>query len=341
MKIAVLSLAHMHAQSYISALLARPGIEVAVADPGHRSRPSTESGGAELASELGVSLYLDDYEDVWRWKPDAVVICSENIEHRGLAERAAAEGCHILCEKPLATDPADAAAMVAAADAAGVVLMVAYPVRFSPAYETLRAAVRRGELGRIVAANATNCGGVPSGARSWFIDPSRSGGGAITDHVVHAADLIGDLLESRPTEVYAVANSIPNGDRLEVETAGLISLAYDEGVIASIDCSWSRTNGSPDAGDLVTLSVVGTEGYAEIAPFADILTGWNSRTGTLVHGYVPPMDDILVREFLAAVGDGAARQPDGRTGLHHVELIAAAYESVRRGGPVALSPVLT
>ncbi|MBO9627703.1 MAG: Gfo/Idh/MocA family oxidoreductase [Microbacterium sp.] len=340
MKIAVLSLAHPHAQSYIAGLLRIPDVELAVSDPGHTRRPSGESGGPSLARELGVARYFDSYDEVWAWGPDAVIVCAENVEHRALVERAAAAGAHVLCEKPLATSRADADAMVSAAEAAGIVLMVAYPVRFSPAYEQLRETVRAGSLGDIVAVNATNCGGVPRGMRSWFTDPALSGGGAITDHVVHAVDLLGDLLEASPVEVYAVANSIPNGSPDDVETGGLLSLRYGDGVIASIDCSWSRTNGSPDVGDLVTLAVVGTEGYAEIAPFADILTGWSSRGGALAHSYVPPMDDLLLREFLIAVAEGTARQPDGRTGRAHVDLVAGAYESVRTGVPVALSTAL-
>ncbi|MFD5226374.1 Gfo/Idh/MocA family protein [Microbacterium sp. NPDC058342] len=340
MKIAVLSLAHPHAQSYIAALQRMPDIELAVSDPGHATRPVGESGGPALARELGGTHYLASYDEIWRWGPDAVIVCAENIEHRALAERAAAEGVHILCEKPLATTPEDASAMVAAADAAGVVLMVAYPVRFSPAYEELRESVRKGSLGEIVAISATNCGGVPVGTRSWFIDPALSGGGALTDHVVHAADLIGDLLGEEPVEVYATTTAIPNGGSRAVETGGLVSLRYEGGVIASIDCSWSRTNGAPDVGDLVTLSVVGTEGFAEIAPFADILTGWSARRGSLAHSYVPPMDDLLLREFLLAVREGVARQPDGRTGRAHVELVAGAYESTRLGTPIPLRPAL-
>ncbi|QDZ15836.1 Gfo/Idh/MocA family protein [Humibacter ginsenosidimutans] len=336
MKIAVLSLAHTHALEYIAALQHHTSLELVATDP-DAVDDGAESRGARLAAELGID-YLDSYEDVWAWHPDAVIVCAENVRHRALVLRAAELGIHVLCEKPLATSPDDAAAMLAAARHAGIVLMTALPVRFSTAYTQLRAIVRRGELGDIVSVNATNCGGIPT-ARAWFTDPVLSGGGAVTDHVVHAADLITDLLEESPEEVYAVANSIPGGREGGIETAGLISLRYPSGVIASVDCSWSRPAGSADVGDLVTLAVVGTKGAAEIMPFAGIIEGWNDR-GALSYGYGISLDQRLIDTFVAAVAERATgTQPDGSAGLAGVTLIDGAYRSIATGEPTDLQAV--
>ncbi|MFI6387480.1 Gfo/Idh/MocA family protein [Nonomuraea sp. NPDC050540] len=335
MRIAILSFAHPHATEYAAALRRSDGVEVAACDPGHAERPAAESGGRELAASLGIASF-DTEDELWAWRPDGVVICAENTRHRDLAARAAAHGAHVLCEKPLATSAADAAAMIEAARAAGTVLMTAFPVRFAPSYAELRAVVRRGDLGRIVSIAATNCGGVPT-TRSWFVDAALSGGGALTDHVVHVADLLADLLDDDPVEVYAIANTIPNPELNHagnpVETAGLLSLRYRDGVIASIDCSWSRPPGRPNSGDLVTLTVIGTEGMAEIAPFADVLTGWNDR-GVVARGYGAPLDDLLIRAFLDAVRSGEARQPDAHAGHRTVALVEAAYRSLAESASV-------
>ncbi|WP_327090185.1 Gfo/Idh/MocA family oxidoreductase [Nonomuraea sp. NBC_01738] len=328
MKIAILSFAHLHATEYAAALRRCGDIEIAACDAGHAERPA-EQGGKALADALGIGYFATE-DELWAWRPDGVVICAENVRHHELALRAAAEGVHVLCEKPLATSAADAAAMLDAARAAGTVLMTAFPVRFSPAYAELRSAVRQGALGRIVSISATNCGGVPT-SRDWFTDPARAGGGALTDHVVHVADLLADLLNDDPIEVYAIANAIPTP--APVETAGLLSLRYRDGVIASIDCSWSRPPGRPSTGDLVTLTVVGTEGVAEIAPFADVLTGWNGH-GALAHGYGAPLDDLLIRAFREAVRTGEARQPDGLAGYRTAALVEAAYRSLTETAPV-------
>jgi len=80
-----------------------------------------------------------------------VVICSENSKHRKLVEQAAAAGVNILCEKPLATTTSDAEAMLYAVDRAGVALMTAFPVRFSPSFVKLKSQVQAGLLGDVLA----------------------------------------------------------------------------------------------------------------------------------------------------------------------------------------------
>ena len=63
---------------------------------------------------------------------DAVVICSENANHKEHVIKSAKAKKHILCEKPIATEIEDAEEMIKACEEEGVILQVAYPVRFSP-----------------------------------------------------------------------------------------------------------------------------------------------------------------------------------------------------------------
>nr|WP_279581239.1 hypothetical protein [Fodinicola feengrottensis] len=71
--------------------------------------------------------------------------------------------------------------MIAACAAAGVGLMTAYPVRFSPAVRAAQQAVASGQLGKLVGLTGVNNGKLPSG-RAWFADPDLAGGGALMDH---------------------------------------------------------------------------------------------------------------------------------------------------------------
>ncbi len=138
-RIGIMSMAHLHAVSYAHALSRLPGVEVRVSDPDFSQRGPGESGGPALAAELGLD-HLDSYAELLAWQPDGVIVCAENSRHRELVELAAAAGAHVLCEKPLATTLLDARAMIEVCRTAGVSLMVAYPVRFSPAFGALRAA---------------------------------------------------------------------------------------------------------------------------------------------------------------------------------------------------------
>ena len=331
LRIAVLSFAHTHALSYVHALQAMPGIELIATDPDGATAPDDALRGADLATELGVS-YVDDYDAAFAWKPDAVVIAAENSRHRELVERAASAGAHVLCEKPLATTVDDAVAMQRACDEAGVMLMVAYPVRFSPVVRDALAELRAGRLGRILSVTGVNNGKLP-GDRAWFTDPDLAGGGALVDHVVHCADLLDELLGERASSVRAVSNGILHAQRdLAVETGGLVTIGYPSGVIATIDCSWSWPMSSPTWGG-VTLQVVAERGTVTVSPFAKGVAG-HDGSGETWTPVGADLDALLLDEFVAAVREGRQPQPDAGVGIRTVEIVKAAQASAASGGQV-------
>lgn len=343
LKVAIASFAHMHAMSYAYLLNQLPDVEVLSADPDGASAPDSGPRGAEFAAQLGVP-YVDSYEELFAWGPDAVVVTSENARHRGLVEQAAAAGAHVLCEKPLATEVEDGEAMLAACAAAGAILMVAYPVRFSPQYLRLRASVEAGLLGDVFAVLGTNNGKIPVGSRQWFTDAELAGGGALVDHTVHCADLIDGLTGgASPTRVYAAANRVLHQDKgVEVETGGLVTVNYDNGLLATIDCSWSVPDNGPTWGG-VTLQVTGTNGSVEIEPFLPHVAGTDSG-GEVYLGIGENFDASMLATFLNAVrASGPAKagttptavpQPDGAVGLRTLRIVDAARRSATSGQPV-------
>lgn len=334
LRVGILSFAHVHAAVYAGLLRDWPGVEVLVADPD--GSDAGELRGRALADELEVD-YVDDYEQLFDWAPHAVIVTAENSRHRALVERAAAVGANVLCEKPLATTLEDAAAMLDACERAGVTLMTAYPVRFSPVMDRLRSLVSSGALGTVLAATGTNNGKLPT-ERSWFTDPELAGGGALVDHVVHLADLLDALTGLRPLRVHAATNGILHSDTpgLAVETGGLVTVTYEDGLIATIDCSWSQPDGAPTWGGL-TLDVVGTRGIAAIAPFAQAVGGFAESGRAGIHlPYGSDVDRLMLAEFLGAIREGRAPQPDGAVGVRTLSIVLAAQESVRTGLPVDL-----
>jgi 1,5-anhydro-D-fructose reductase (1,5-anhydro-D-mannitol-forming) len=333
-KVAVLSFAHGHAVGYVRHLQSQRDVELIACDPDGLGSPDVAPRGFELASQLGVS-YVDSIDDALAWGPDAVVVCSENVKHRGLVERAAAAGADVLCEKPLATTTADAEAMLDAVERAGVSLMIAYPVRFSPSFVDLRAQVRAGRLGDIVAVTGTNNGKIPLSDRQWFTDPTLSGGGCFVDHIVHCADLLDSLLEESAASVRAVSNRILHAETgVEVETGGLVTITYRSGVIATIDCSWSQPMSAPSWGG-VSLEVVGTKGSVTIRPFASHVEGFGPE-GAMWLPYGPDIDAAMLDEFLEGVRTRRNPQPDGHVGVRTVALMNAAQRSALTGQPVTL-----
>src|SRR5687767_2579973 len=182
MRIGILSFAHHHGEAYIANLRAMPDVEVCVAD-------EDTDRGVDLAHRHDVPIY-QTYEALIESKPDGVIICSENTRHLPLVEMAAASKINVLCEKPLATTAAEAKAVVEICEQAGVLLMTAFPMRFSPPLIEVKARLDAGELGQVYCFNATNQAELPTKHRAWFIDPSLAGGGAIMDHTVHLVDVM-------------------------------------------------------------------------------------------------------------------------------------------------------
>jgi predicted dehydrogenase len=331
LRIGILSAAHHHAESYLAALAAMPSVELVGLwdEEAERGRTLAAANTTTLfeseAALLGASL-------------DGVIVASVNSEHRRLTELAAAARVHVLCEKPLATTLEDGRRMVAACRDAGVRLMTAFPMRFSPLLRALEDAVRRGQLGEVVALEGVNTGEVPDRERAWFVDPALAGGGAVTDHVVHLADVYRWFTASEVSEVYAVANRLLQGRFAAVETGGLVSLRFANGVVATIDCSWSKPRSYPTWGGL-SLEVVGTAGVASADAFgqhAALYGSADNRTRWPFWGSDP--DAAMLAEFVAAIREDRQPAVTGVDGLRALEIVEAAYRSIEAGQPVALEP---
>jgi predicted dehydrogenase len=326
MRVGILGVAHLHVDAYIGNLRAAGADVVGVHD-----RDALR--GRMWGARHGVT----EHEDVDRLVAadlDAVVVCSETVHHAALVEKAAAAGCAVLCEKPLGVGPEDSARIVAACERAGVPLMTAFPVRFHPAVQQLRALVNSGGLGALRALNGTNQSVMPLRERAWFADPVLAGGGAMMDHIVHLADVFSWLLGAAPERVYAVGNRVVHSEVVTVETSGLVMLDYADGVFASIDCSWNRPLDYPTWGG-IGLSVVGDGGTAEVDAMRQRLTRFGGGSS---FGWTPwgvDINQLMIDDFLAAVREGREPAVTGRDGLIATTVALAALESAASGSPVA------
>jgi predicted dehydrogenase len=330
MKIGIMSVAHHHAISYAAGLRAIPGLEmIGIAD-------EDTARGRAFADRFGVRLF-PSYEALLAERPAGVLVCSENARHRPLVELAARSGVHVMCEKPLATSVEDAQAMVDACERAGVILMTAFPMRFSAPLLEIKSMLNRDGLGRIYAVNGTNQGQVPSGHGTWFVDKTLAGGGSAMDHIVHLVDVLRWYLRSEVIEVYAQFNRIIGSDQVDVETGGLVLLTFANGTFATVDCSWSRPPGYPTWGGL-TLELVGERGVVGADAFRQNLLTYGPEEGLaswLFWG--SDADKAMTEEFLAAIRERRAPMVTGYDGLRAVEVVMAAYRSASLNQPVRLS----
>ena len=329
MKIGIMSFSHHHAEAYIHNLAAIPGVDlVGVAD-------EQSQRGRKFAHQVNTTFY-PSYQDLLAAGPDGVIITSENSKHRSMVEMAAAAGVHVLCEKPLATTVTDANAIVDACDQAGVILMTAFPMRFSAPLVAIKTRLDSGELGQVYAFNATNQGELPTKHRSWFVDKTLAGGGAVVDHTVHLVDIMRWYLGSEVSEVYAQVNRIFHAGEVEVETGALEMLTFQDGTFATIDASWSRPPYWPTWGGLA-FEMITERGAVLIDAFKQNLTVYTHELERPVWSYWgSDANQAMVNEFVQAVRDNRSARVTGQDGLRAVEVVEAAYRSAETGQPVRL-----
>jgi predicted dehydrogenase len=332
LRVGLLSAAHLHVDGYAPILASMPDVKlIGLTDP-------DEARGRAFAKAHGLA-YLGNREEMLGRHPEAVVVTSENSRHREDVEACAQAGVHVLCEKPLATSVADARAIVDACRSAGVMLMTAFPMRFSAPVRAVEAAIRGDEIGSVRAIAGVNQGQLPSRHRAWFADQRLAGGGALMDHVVHLADLYRWMLGAEIVEVFALTNRILYADRTEVETGGLLLLTLSDGSFASIDCSWSRPDTYPTWGGL-GMEIVGDRGIIELDPFRQRFTLHGSGDpGPRWTFWGSDPDRAMLRAFVDAVRDGRQPPISGLDGLRAVEVVEAAYRSAASGQPVRIDTV--
>jgi predicted dehydrogenase len=233
-------------------------------------------------------------------------------------------------------DRADGEAMLTACRKAGVVLMTAFPMRFSAPILEVKALLDRGALGQVLAVNAVNQGQMPKRHREWFVDQELAGGGAVFDHTVHLVDILRWYLDNEVVEVYAQTNRIMHRDAVQVETGGLLLLTFENGTFASIDCSWSRPENYPTWGGLA-MDLIGQRGVARVDAFSQNLTLYSNRDQHAA--WLPWLSDsnrAMIQEFLAAIAEGRPPLVTGYDGYKATEVALAAYRSAELGQPVRL-----
>lgn len=323
LRVGMVSFAHStHPERYLAALVADERVEVVgISDPDtERARPHAERHQVPLVAD---HLELMD-------RCDAVVICSEYVEHAPLVLAAVARGLHVLCEKPLGLDDETMAGMVAAVEQSTAVFMMALPCRYLAPVRRARELYLAGEIGELVGIAATNRGACPGG---WFLDPARSGGGALMDHSAHIADLVRWITGNEIATVHAFAGS--NLLDIDVEDSGAVTVVMSDGVHATIDTSWSRTGDLPATFD-VSLRLVGTEGSLHVDALSQRIEVHAARTSWHVHG--GSMDDAMVDDFVTAVLTGAPSPIGVVDGWRASQVALAAYRSLASGQPEPLDP---
>src|SRR5947209_4578862 len=135
--------------------------------------------GRAYADEFDIAQAVGSLPELFACGIEAVYVSTTNERHCGETIAAAEAGVHVLCEKPLATSLADARAMIAACNRAGVVLATNHHLRNGAVAGAMREAVKAVAVGTPLAARVVHAGYLPEHLHGWRLRDPRAGAGAI------------------------------------------------------------------------------------------------------------------------------------------------------------------
>lgn len=328
-----------HAAGYAESLRAHPEYElVAVA----------EEDGADEPARIA-ARGLADAQDLYLWRigdmspdvADVAVICSEPTRHAVLAERMLGLGLHVLVDKPLATDPAGAARVVAAAEAARRRCTVITRA-LAPAVRRARQWVDAGHLGlpRSIDVEFLSSGAYFAEAverPELVVNRRLSGGGEMMNFLGYPIDYVRAVTGCEPVEVFAEAGTLFSADHraYAVEDVAVVSAEFTHGLMASIVVGRVPSAPGPGPGTS-TVRLVGSHGHLELDVDAPVV--WHHLAGRTESIPIErsPVDAVL-DELSASVCEQRRPQYDCADAAIAVASIDAAYRSIASGAPVRVS----
>jgi predicted dehydrogenase len=255
------------------------------ADPGTLDRARQQTGVRTSSTNYQEIVGRDDVQ--------AVIIATPNFLHAPIALAAIAHGKHVLCEKPLALNYADAKAMADAAEKAGVRHMTAFTYRFVPAMRYLSHLIRKGELGNPY--HYRSCRLQDWGTRNvgWRQIKKLAGTGELGDMLSHRIDFAHHLVGPMKRLVANVKNLTPMRDGHPNDTEDWVAIMseFQNGATGVLESSKLASGRNESWRSLDYVELNGSEGSFEFT------TGkWNELQYGKVGG--PGMKPIEVpKEF--------------------------------------------
>ncbi|MFD2672674.1 Gfo/Idh/MocA family protein [Marinicrinis sediminis] len=246
MKIAMLSFWHVHAKDYAEEALQHPLVDIAAIwdEDAERGRREAEKRGVPFYASLEEVLALPDIE--------GVVIDTPTNRHHDVMIQAAEAGKHIFTEKVLAATTSEAEAIIAAADRAGVILMVSMPRLDHDYTSTIKDVLHAGRLGKLTQARVrfAHNGAIAEWLPEHFYDAEACQGGALIDLGCHPVYL-NRLFLGMPQSVQTSFNYVTGR---EVEDQATVLFQYDHGAVGIAE------TGFVNAFAPFTIEIHGTEG---------------------------------------------------------------------------------
>jgi predicted dehydrogenase len=340
-------------EQHLAAYDAHPGVEI-VGLAGLE-----EARRAALAARYGIERHVAEWEELLEFDGiDAVSVGVPTFLHAPIAITALERGLHVLSEKPMALNAAEAQTMVDAARAANRVLDVGFNHRQRGDILKLAEVVRTGRLGQVYYAKAwwLRRTGIPK-AGSWFTASELAGGGPLVDIGVHVLDyalhVLGspvvtavsastyDLLGSSGFGFSPDSTKTGEGAAFDVEDLATAFMRLHDGGTLLVEASWAahRTDG-----DQFGITLYGTEGGAELIvddyePVGTLRIFTDDGGVPAETHLTPPRGrghEAVIEQFVADIRSGDWAAHDGAGAVELARIVDACYASGREQREIRL-----
>jgi len=292
---------------------------------GHRDKAE------KIAAEYGIpagSIYNYENFDQIAKNPnvDAVYVALPNSMHAEYTIRAAAAGKHVLCEKPMALNVAEAERMITACKVAKVKLMIAYRCHYEPTNLRAVQIIRDGGIGKVQAIESAF--GFNMGPNEWRTSKKLAGGGPIFDVGIYSLNACRYLTGEEPEHISAYASTNDHGDPrfAEVEENTSWTMRFPSGILAT--CTTTYGANMPGY-----FRVYGSKGWLQVDN-AFVYEGLHLRgfvNGADIDEPNPAKDpshfQAEAEHFSHCVENNLEPQSPGEEGLRDMTYIAQIYKS--------------
>ncbi|NJL84203.1 MAG: Gfo/Idh/MocA family oxidoreductase [Chloroflexaceae bacterium] len=290
----------------------------------------------ELSQHYGVqqTYSYDQYENCLKsGQIDAVYIALPNHLHCEYTVRAAQQGIHVLCEKPMAMTVAECEQMIQACDRHSVKLMIAYRLHFEPANLQAVKIAHSGQIGDVRLFNSVFTQQVV-GDNIRLKD--ETGGGTLDDIGIYCINAARYLFQDEPTSVLAVAASKGEPRFSDVEEMVSAILRFPGDRLAAFSVSFGGAKVS-------TYQIVGTKSDLRLEPaytWQGEIKHFLTTDGKTQERTLGPSNQLAAEftYFSDCILENKDPEPSGWEGLIDVRIIRALYEAIEQGQPVELSP---
>ncbi len=296
---------------------------------------------ADYAAQFGIARQYVTVEELLRaGDVDILVVSTPNYLHAPQAIAALEAGLHVMVEKPMALDAAEADQMLQASEESGAQLMVAHCWRFDEEVNWIKAQIVAGRLGVVLRTKGYGVH-VNWGPDGWFVEARYAGGGALADMGIHAIDVARYFLgDPQPLSVYAKIST--DYTDYDVDDSGTIWINWEGGASSIVESGWWWPHAD---GPEACTQLYGSKAFAQLFPTRLEIPDRAAETLRTVDPGYPPvreehcpqiMYDRQMRHFIDCIREGKTPNPGGAEGLVNMRIIDAALESSRSGQVIHL-----